>query len=111
MPDADIKPVQIQTQPQTDPTAKGTSTSEFKFASAVAGLGAVVSGLTLTFSQLQDIFPSAGWIGVVAGALTTVGAVFSYINGRSKVKVAMLEAGTTVALAQQAKAEVIKANP
>lgn len=79
---------------ESDPNKAGTSTSEFKLATIVGVIGAVVAGASLALTQLKEVLPDAGWIAVgltVLGGLGTMLAVASkYIGGRSAVKVAQL---------------------
>lgn len=73
-------------------TPTGASSSEFKLSVAVAIFGAILSGVTVTLGQLQESFPSVGWIGVLAGALTTVASVLGYAKSRATVKAAQATA-------------------
>lgn len=99
------------TPPETNPTAKGASTSEFKFALVVAA----VSGLIGTFESvaliLKDAYPTAWWVPLLVGLSGMLGAAAAYLKSRSTVKVAMLESGTALALAQPRPVEVAKPNP
>ena len=101
MPDVEIKT-------QTDPTTKGTSTSEFKFAAAVAAIAGLVGGLESAMMILKDAYPTAWWVPLASGLLAMVGAAFAYLRSRSAVKVAMIDAGTQVALSQD-RVAVVKA--
>ncbi len=77
----------------TNPLASGKSTSEFKFSVAVAISGAVLAGATTMFGVLQESFPHIGWIGVAAGVLAKLGALYAYVKGRATVKAAIIDAG------------------
>lgn len=68
------------------PSGPGTTTSEFQLSVAVAVFGAIISGLTVTLGVLHADFPEVGWIGLIAGALTTIAPVLSYIKSRGTVK-------------------------
>lgn len=110
-------PDDVKVVPQTDPTAKGTSTSEFKFAAAVAVVGGLLGGIDSAVMILRNAYPNAWWVPLVSGLVAMLGAAGAYLRNRSTVKVAMLESGTQVALSRQItsleakKVEAVLTNP
>lgn len=79
----------------SDPNKPGVKSSEFNITVVVGIIGAVVAGLSLTISQLQDVLPTAGWVtvaaGIVAGLGTVVGIAMKYVGSRGNVKVGQLQ--------------------
>ncbi len=72
----------------SDPSKPGIATSEFKLSSLVAVLGAILAGTTVALGALQDAFPAAGWIGVVAGVVAMAASVLGFAKSRGQVKAA-----------------------
>lgn len=73
----------------------GSGTSEFKFAAAVAVLGAILAGLSVSLGQLQQILPEQQWIsvaGVIVGGLMTLISSLGFSKSRTVVKVAASQA-------------------
>lgn len=91
MPDETVPP----TPAPSDPNKPGTQTSEFKVATVIGAVGAVVAGASLTLSQLHDLFPGSTWIatcvGIVAGLGTMLAVGMKFIGSRTEVKTGQLK--------------------
>lgn len=108
MPESDPKLV-----PQTDPTASGKTSTEFKFAGSIAAFGAILAGLGVTLAQLQQVFPESKWINgvmVVVGGLISAMMGLGFIKGQADRKVAMILADSPPMTAPPPKI-VVTQNP
>lgn len=94
----------------TNPAAKGTSTSEFKVAIAVAIAGGLIGGIQSAVLIAQEAFPGAWWVPLVVGLSTMLGAAWSYVQSRAKVKSAIIQSGTQVVIAEEARRHLSQVN-
>jgi hypothetical protein len=105
MADTDMTPTtNVPLVPQTDPSAKGMSTSEGKMAAAMTALcflGTVVPTLMTMLTDIKTNFPGWGWTGpaigivsILAGALTSLG----YMNKRTELKLGLIDSGKKIAV-------------
>jgi len=89
----------------SDPNKPGTQTTEFRVATVVGIIGAIVAGLSVTFAQLRDVFPANGWIvtsiGILAGLGTMLGVANKFIGSRTSLKVAQVSGAAQVQSAQE----------
>jgi hypothetical protein len=77
----------------TNPTAPGPQTSEFKLTVVALIVGAILEGASAVLHGLQEAGTQAPWIpGVLAviGALLQVASIFGYQKGRAVVKSSMI---------------------
>jgi hypothetical protein len=95
----------------------GTSTSEFKLAAFVAGITGVIGALTTITDLLgkaQVLFPEAPkgvglWVGLASAAVAGLTSI-AYTIQRSAIKIASIQAGADVAVAQATPAATAAAN-
>lgn len=82
-----------ETTTNTNPTAPGPQTSEFKLTAVALIVGIVLESTSAVLHALQDAGTQAPWIpGVLAviGALVQIAGLFGYQKGRAAVKTAMI---------------------
>jgi hypothetical protein len=91
--------------PESNPVKPGNATSEKGMAMLGVIFGAVLSGATVTLGILVERFPDAGWLGVLAGAVSVAASVLGYSASRAKVKAAdiLVNGGSMVSPVTQLK--------
>lgn len=83
--------------PTTNPSAPGTSTSEFKLTLIAFVLGTLLEGAAGVMHTVQDAGHGASWfpmVFAVLGALTQILGLFGYQKGRAVVKSALIQSST-----------------
>lgn len=88
--------------PQTDPLAKGTSTSEGKQNAGIIIGGVVIAAITAIASQLEATAPESKWAAAiisVAAILGTIWKALGYEKARTVVKIEKVRTDAVIAAA------------